>query len=344
MKGKFLVALGVAGVLALSACTTSVTKSTSAPAPRQASQEEKTHDATRLAMMADGLVGRVVGSMGPGAVTGLVAIATPVDVSSLEQTDWLGRELAEQFVNALHKRGFPVYEYKLKGWLEVTKEGDYIYSRNWQKLASKANVSRVLSGTLSRNDTGVMLYARLVNLKTQVVEGSSELFIPYEVLPKCYRAGASTCNLAGLSPLYPVAPNLVATNSSLNKQPAVKSEKKSFKRVTANKASNTKKGTYATKTKARTKKLNKQGLTNRDAPVVTNEPDNQVIAYKVPPVKNNSTSYTGEGACTACAQGSGTVSKCHKDCYEAVTYPASTMGVGGLLVRDASGQSQYDRK
>ena len=198
MIKAFLYSMAAFILLSLAGC--------SSPAPVAAQTPEAVHEKAPdrrsgegLKPYADKLVTEVVASINDTGNRPRVAIATPVDVASLEHTDWLGRELAEQFVAGLHRQGYQVLEYKLTGWLEITPNGDYIYSRNWQKLAGKASVTHILSGTMSRNDNGVMVYGRLVNLRNSVVEGASDIFIPYDSLPECYRKYPRTC---GDTPVY----------------------------------------------------------------------------------------------------------------------------------------------
>lgn len=341
MTRIILAIFGTMCVLTLTACATAQHVNSVSNSPKVKVMPE--NSVVKLTGIADDVVSRVVGSMKGVDKTGLVAIATPVDIASLEQADWLGRELAEQFVHALHKRGFLVYEYKIKGWLEVTKDGDYVYSRNWQKLASKANVSRVLSGTLSRNDTGVMLYARLVNLKTQVVEGASEVFIPYSTLPKCYRLEGGVC--ANDSDLKIQGENFAQTrniaqgpeiNVNDNVSPKRQSPKSKASKVQTNIPS---KQVNKVKTP---KNIANKNIVQKKKKHANNSQTVTLKEYQMP--KKTIAKNQGSATCVTCGQGSGTKSYCHKDCSEAVTYPASTTGYGGLLVRDASIQSQYDRK
>ena len=284
------------------------------PAPVQnpaTAEEQALRQRSRegLKPYADRLVEEVARSVPDSGEKPRVAIATPVDVASLEHTDWLGRELAEYFVAGLHRQGYRVLEYKLTGWLEITPNGDYIYSRNWQKLAGKANITHILSGTMSRNDDGVMIYGRLVNMKNSVVEGASDIFIPYEDLPECYRKYPRTC---GDRPVYDPAMSKAAE----------KENKKSGAASQASRASG--KGPAVQKTDSRSTSVS----------AGTESASRRV----------NGTEATSRGnSDIPCAYCNG-MSSCRAKCVNPEIYPASSMLYHDTIIRDVRNQSQYDRR
>lgn len=286
---------------------------------------------------ADKLVTEVVASINDTGNRPRVAIATPVDVASLEHTDWLGRELAEQFVAGLHRQGYQVLEYKLTGWLEITPNGDYIYSRNWQKLAGKANVTHILSGTMSRNDDGVMVYGRLVNLRNSVVEGASDIFIPYDTLPECYRKYPRTC---GDSPVYD--PAMAAAGNSqakknvppprnLSRAPAKKPAPAPVR--AANPAAK-----LAAKPAQSAAHRNNSGKPSSGKPLPASS-GTENASYRV-----DGTPATSRGnADIPCSYCNG-MSSCRAKCVNPEIYPASSSLYHDAIIRDVRNQSQYDRR
>ncbi len=127
-----------------------------------------------------------------------VAITSFVDTDTYEKAGHLGRVLAEVFVHELSSRGIPVYEYKLTGTMMVSEDGEYIYSRDYRRILQEASVAHILSGTISRNEDGVVLVARIVDLESHLVQASATGFIPYKLLPYCYRTGQKQCSLNGI--------------------------------------------------------------------------------------------------------------------------------------------------
>lgn len=128
-----------------------------------------------------------------------VAITSFVDTDTYEEAGHLGRIMAEMFVHELNVRQINVYEYKLTGALSVAPDGEYIYSRDYRKLLNEASVSHVLSGTISRNNQGVVLVGRIVDLENHMVKASATGFIPYSLLPYCYRTKEKQCSLGDIS-------------------------------------------------------------------------------------------------------------------------------------------------
>ena len=113
-----------------------------------------------------------------------IAVASFVNLNTLENSNWLGQQIAEDMIHELHRRGEVVLDYKVTGSIKVTPEGDFIFSRDWTELAKRVPVSRILTGTLSRNDAGVVVNARIISLKTHMVEATAQGFVPAEMLTK----------------------------------------------------------------------------------------------------------------------------------------------------------------
>lgn len=117
-----------------------------------------------------------------GSILNPIAVASFVNLNTLENTNWLGQQMAEDMIHELHRRGEVVLDYKVTGSIKVTPEGDFVFSRDWTELAKRVPVSRILTGTLSRNDQGVVVNARIVSLKTHMVEATAQGFIPSDML------------------------------------------------------------------------------------------------------------------------------------------------------------------
>lgn len=143
-----------------------------------------------------------------------VAITSFVDTDTYENAGYLGRSVAEMFIHELDRRGVSIFEYKLTGSLSITKDGEFVFSRNWKKLARQAMVKHILAGTLTRNDKGIVLNARVINMMNQTVVGSATGFIPYERLPMCYRTGEKNCSINGVNSYYQTEDGKVIVSGS----------------------------------------------------------------------------------------------------------------------------------
>lgn len=127
-----------------------------------------------------------------------VAVISFVDTDTYENAGHLGRQLGEFFIHELDRRGIPVVEFKTTGSISVSKDGEVIFSRDWKKLASQARIQHVLAGTISRNDSGVVLVGRIIDMASSDVKGSATGFVPYKYLPYCYRTAEKNCSFEGV--------------------------------------------------------------------------------------------------------------------------------------------------
>ena len=110
-----------------------------------------------------------------------VAVTSLVDLSEHSQTNWLGQTISELFIHELYIRKLPIIDFKLTGNIKVTPKGEFALTRDWKKLNKNVDVQRILTGTMSRNEEGVILNIRIVNSVTNLVESTTRAFIPHEL-------------------------------------------------------------------------------------------------------------------------------------------------------------------
>ena len=110
-----------------------------------------------------------------------IALTSLVDLNDHNNTSWLGQTISEQFFHELHIRKLQVIDYKLMGNIQVTENGEFGMTRNWKKLQKDVDVSKILTGTLSRNEEGVIVNVRIVNATSHVVESTSSAFLPHRI-------------------------------------------------------------------------------------------------------------------------------------------------------------------
>jgi TolB-like protein len=101
-----------------------------------------------------------------------------VDIKDLESTNWLGNQIAESFIHELQRHGMIVVDYKTTGHIRVTKEGDYVFSRDWKELPERQIIDYVVAGTMVEQEGGVMINARMIGLQSRVVVATSQSFVP----------------------------------------------------------------------------------------------------------------------------------------------------------------------
>lgn len=111
-----------------------------------------------------------------------VAVASFVNLDDLESTNWLGNQIAENFVHELQRHGLVVIDFKATGHIRVTKEGDYVFSRDWKELPERQIIDYVVAGTMMEQEDGIIINARMIGIQSHVVVATAQSFIPTWVL------------------------------------------------------------------------------------------------------------------------------------------------------------------
>ena len=106
----------------------------------------------------------------------------------------LGNQLSESFITELQEFGMSVVDFKTTNSIRVTKQGDFVFSRDFEELQAHQAIDFVLSGTLSYTDRGVIVNARIIGLKDKVVVSSAQGFIPHFVVQSMYPSAYRTNN------------------------------------------------------------------------------------------------------------------------------------------------------
>lgn len=108
-----------------------------------------------------------------------IAVASFVDFSQdLQSTSVLGNRLAESFMTELQGYGLAIVDFKAMPAIKVTSNGDLFFERS----GPRGDMQFVLTGTLHRNERGVEVNARIVNIYDQVVVATTKGFIPHFVV------------------------------------------------------------------------------------------------------------------------------------------------------------------
>ncbi len=111
-----------------------------------------------------------------------VAVASFVNLEDLESTNWLGNQIAESFVHELQRHGLVVIDFKATGHIRVTKEGDYVFSRDWKELPERQIIDYIVAGSMMEQEDGIIINARMIGMQSHVVVATAQSFIPRWVL------------------------------------------------------------------------------------------------------------------------------------------------------------------
>ena len=107
-----------------------------------------------------------------------IAVASFVNLEDLESTNWLGNQLSESFIHELQRHGYVVVDFKATGYIRVTPEGDFVFSRDWKELPERQIIDYVVTGTMMKQETGVIVNARMIGMQSHVVVATAQSFIP----------------------------------------------------------------------------------------------------------------------------------------------------------------------
>mgnify|MGYP003670439826 CR=1 FL=1 len=111
-----------------------------------------------------------------------IAIASFVDLKNLESTNWLGNQLSESFVHEMQRHGLVVIDFKTTGHIRVTAQGDYVFSRDWKELPERQIIDYVVTGTMMKQEAGILVNARMIGMQSRVVVATAQSFIPAWVI------------------------------------------------------------------------------------------------------------------------------------------------------------------
>lgn len=107
-----------------------------------------------------------------------IAITSFVDLQNMDATNWLGNSVSEGFIHQFQRRGFKVVDFKTTGSIQVTQQGDFALSRDWKELAQEQEIQYVLTGTMLRQEGGVLVNARVVGMQSRIVVATAQGFLP----------------------------------------------------------------------------------------------------------------------------------------------------------------------
>lgn len=117
-----------------------------------------------------------VNSATPVAVVSFVMLDSDYNQSSL-----LGNQMAESLIHEIHKFGIPVIDFKATGYIRITEQGDFAFTKDYEELSASLAARYIVGGTMVKHKDGYLVNARIVGLKSKAVVASAQSFIPNEI-------------------------------------------------------------------------------------------------------------------------------------------------------------------
>jgi TolB-like protein len=117
-----------------------------------------------------------------------VNATTPVAVvsfvmldSNYNDSNLLGIQIAESLIHEVHKFGIPVIDFKTTGFIRITEQGDFAFSKDYEDFSGEMPARYIVGGTMLKHTDGYLINARIVGMQSQAVVASAQSFIPNSV-------------------------------------------------------------------------------------------------------------------------------------------------------------------
>lgn len=93
----------------------------------------------------------------------------------------LGHQLSEGIITEANRRGFITQDYKITNDILITSDAEYALSRDVSRLAPLQNVDFYIAGTITEQQEGAIVNARIVHIESKDVVASATKFFPAEL-------------------------------------------------------------------------------------------------------------------------------------------------------------------
>jgi TolB-like protein len=112
----------------------------------------------------------------PVAVVSFVMLDSDYNDSNL-----LGRQIAESFIHEVHELGIPVIDFKTTSYIRITEQGDFAFSKDYEDFSGDIPARYIVGGTMLKLTGGYLINARIVGIESKAVVASAQSFIPNNV-------------------------------------------------------------------------------------------------------------------------------------------------------------------
>ncbi|HIE59774.1 MAG TPA: hypothetical protein EYP82_07610 [Hydrogenothermaceae bacterium] len=112
-----------------------------------------------------------------------IVITTFVSLDNIEKTSHLGRLIKENLQHELLVRRWKVLDIRLSKNLYINKDGEFILSRNINKLKlnNEVKIESVLVGTYSKLGDSIIVNAKLIRVSDNAIVSSGQIILPAEL-------------------------------------------------------------------------------------------------------------------------------------------------------------------
>lgn len=93
----------------------------------------------------------------------------------------LGHQLAEGMITEANRRGLITQDYKTTNDIVISKHSETVFSRDVSHLSAMPDVDFYIAGTITEQQEGAIVNARIVHVKSKDVVASATKFFPADV-------------------------------------------------------------------------------------------------------------------------------------------------------------------
>jgi TolB-like protein len=111
-----------------------------------------------------------------------IAIMSVVDMNDFKKTSPIVKRISENLIHEMHVRGYKVVDYKAMCKIDIDVNGDYVFSRAMEDLQNQRTIIYALTGTYSNYKDGMAINIRIIDIKTNIVLSTAQVFVPKKVL------------------------------------------------------------------------------------------------------------------------------------------------------------------
>ena len=149
-----------------------------------------------------------VNSTTPVAVVSFVMLDSNYNDSNL-----LGIQIAESLIHEVHKFGIPVIDFKTTGYIRVTEQGDFAFSKDYEDFSGDMPARYIVGGTMLKHTDGYLINARIIGMQSQAVVASAQSFIPNSVSDPILRMAKAPISMMSTAPKSRILNNTVELGS-----------------------------------------------------------------------------------------------------------------------------------
>ena len=136
-----------------------------------------------------------------------VNATTPVAVvsfvmldSNYNDSNLLGIQIAESLIHEVHKFGIPVIDFKTTGYIRITEQGDFAFSKDYEDFSGDMPARYIVGGTMLKHTDGYLINARIIGMQSQAVVASAQSFIPNSVSDPILRMATAPISMMSTAP------------------------------------------------------------------------------------------------------------------------------------------------